>query len=149
MIYLSKIKRVISWDDYQGTLLISLGALELLTAYQIVSGEFIFHRFQLGENQPVDVWLVFGKMKHSTTKEKKVMASISSCHGELRGQISRILNKFEYRIDCGKLIIDVNTQDYPSMEVFMVGDYVEISGEFQVFFPDTSCNKSEIWSVKV
>jgi len=82
----------------------------------------------------VDLWLVYGKVKKVNKSERKFSNSCRVGGGLLKGDVISIFNDGDLRINCG-IVIDI-TDDSGSVNA-IEGDFVEIEGTYQVYFPET------------
>lgn len=83
----------------------------------------------------IDLWLVYGECKRMNDKIKKYPSSLKVCGGIISGEVISVYNENEFRIDCG-IFLDVdNESDVHNW--LTIGDYVEVTGTYQVYFPET------------
>lgn len=95
--------------------------------------------FKITENSTfnalIDLWLVYGHCKLTSNKIKNKPSDLNICGGICRGDILNISSGNELQIDCG-IQIDVDNESEISEE-FKIGDYIEVSGTFQIYMPHT------------
>lgn len=82
----------------------------------------------------LDLWLVYGHFTVNESKIKRFPTDLSVCGGNVSGEVVKMLEDDNYRLDCG-IFIDVKEEK--SIEGLIVGDFIEVRGTYQVCFPET------------
>jgi hypothetical protein len=137
MIYEAEIIEI-DKDEYQGHLVIELQEFSLKT-YYFASNEFIDSYLSKNKRVLLDLWLVIGKVTKINEFKKAFGYSIDG--DRLRGEVKSVFSNRELRVDCG-ISIDVENEK-PFSEI-NVGDYIETTGDFQVYFPETEWDRESI-----
>ena len=140
MIYNAEIIKIDFQDEYEGRVLLKCNGKELLVAHQLPPATNKY--FVPGKTILVDLWLFYGSPKHSLFTEKQLVESSDVVGGVLRGQVTAVFNSREFRIDCGAVEIDI-LHEQP-LE-FSKNEYVEVSGCYYIFLPNTEYSKEEWW----
>lgn len=83
----------------------------------------------------IDLWLAYGHCKLTKNKSKLLPIDVNKCGGLCRGEIVSISQDREVRIDCG-ILIDIDNEEELNNN-YIIGEYVEVSGTYQVYFPNT------------
>jgi hypothetical protein len=95
--------------------------------------------YNINENEScntlIDLWLVYGDCKIIDNKIKHLPSDLHSCGGRCKGEIVNISKDGTLRIDCG-ILIDVDIE-FGIPEKCDIGEYVEISGTYQAYLPNT------------
>jgi hypothetical protein len=87
----------------------------------------------------VDLWLVYGHCKLTENKNKLLPIDVNKCGSLCRGEIISITQDSEVTIDCG-ICIDVDNEEALDSK-YKIGEYVEVSGTYQIYFPNTEYDR--------
>lgn len=152
MIYKVKIKEIsLCGCGNEGNMLIEFGNNSLMVYYQAPDAfikEYIIQKtnnikknpleFILSDDKalfPIDLWLVYRECRKLNSIEKEFPKNLNVSGGTIKGEIVSLSTENEIRIDCG-IIIDIdNESNTPNL--LSKGDYVEVAGTYQVYFPRT------------
>jgi hypothetical protein len=117
----------------EGSMIIKFNNTEISTYFQVDASFYDLLRDK--EEIEVDLWLVYGTPRRIEKEECFLPSNIDVNGGIFKGKIVSILSNTEFRIDCG-ILIDIDSEK-AMMDDFQVGDFIAISGTYQVFFPGT------------
>ena len=141
---------------YEGNLIIDLDGKLFKVYYQMPDNfieEYLLDKFEWTQessfvykiiennncNMLIDLWLVYGHCKLTNDKNKQLPIDVNKCGGLCRGKIVSISQDREVRIDCG-ILIDVDDEEELSNN-YITGEYVEVNGTYQIYFPNTEYNR--------
>jgi hypothetical protein len=122
--------------ENEGDLTVQINKYTLKTYFQ-ADADFYEKHILKGRDKEmnIDLWLVYGLPKKIDKEEKTYPSDTRKGGGTFRGRVISIMNEDEFRLDCG-LYIDVDSEIQLDRKI-KVGDYIEITGTYQVFFPET------------
>jgi hypothetical protein len=126
--------------ENEGDLIIRLNE-RILRAYFQTDKDFYDNYILPSKNKEieVDLWLVYGTPRKIDLLEMNYPIGTQKAGGTYRGIITNIINEEEFILDCG-LKIDVSSEIKLTSE-FKVGEFIEITGTYQAFFPKTKFSK--------
>jgi hypothetical protein len=134
MIYNAMIKKIKLCEcDCEGSMIIKFNNIEINTYFQIDASFYDVLRDK--EEIEIDLWLVYGTPRRIEKEERFFPLNLDISGGVFKEKIVSILSDNEFRVDCG-IFIDVDSEE-PIKDDLQVGDFITISGTYQVFFPGT------------
>lgn len=141
MIYEAKVVKIKYMEDYEGSIHININNILLFVCY-LAPYDFVKEYLCINTTIPIDFWLFYGTAKKNNIPLKYFPDNLAIAGGIIKGQITKVFSSHEFRIDCGPLEIDILNET--SIEL-SVGEYIEIEGTYQIFFPGTDYTKEATW----
>ena len=133
MEYEVTIYRLDDADYYEGDVTVSVLGRDI-TAYYQTPMEFAPERLTPGAIVLVDLWHVYGKAVKIGNDQKAFLNHPGSQRATIRGRVVDVMSPTELRVDCG-FLVDVENLD--ELRGISVGDFIETTAGFQVYFPGT------------
>jgi len=125
--------------EYEGNALLNIENYKVLVAYQAPL-EFIKQHINIREKIYVDFWLLYGNAKKVNSNQKIMATNVNIAGGKIAGEIVSLFSPYEFRIDCG-VLIDIENDN--AIKDINIGDYIEIEGTYQIYFPNTMWERKE------
>lgn len=129
------------FDDCDGFITVRINGHRFQTYYRASVG-FTESVVRPSRTMAVDLWHVFGKARMADTERGVFPLDVRAPGGTIVGEVISVFSPREFRVDCGKLIIDVENR-VPFQDVCS-GAYIETTGTYQVFFPGTEYSREEM-----
>ncbi|MEA4883985.1 MAG: hypothetical protein VB144_10105 [Clostridia bacterium] len=137
MEYQATVCRLVRPNDYEGLAVLSILGQDVLVSYQAPM-EFALQKLTPDAVIPVDLWHVYGKAVKIYAAHKAFPTPPDVAGGTIRGQIIDVMSPTEFRVDCG-LLMDVENRT--ELKGIAPGDFIEIRGTYQVYFPGTEWDR--------
>jgi len=141
MVYNAEIMEIICLEDYEGFMIIKLND-EYLHVCFLAPYEFAYNLLHVGKSINIDLWLAYGTAKIIQILQKEIPRNPKVSGGIHRGEVIKVYNKHELRVNCGAFEIDIRSE--VPIEV-LTSQYIEAHGDYQIFFPDTDYSKDRCW----
>jgi hypothetical protein len=135
MIYNAMIRKMKLCEcDCEGSMIINFNNIEINTYFQIDAS--FYDALREKEEIEIDLWLVYGTPRKIEKKDRFFPSNLDVSGGVFKGEIVSTLSDTEFRVDCG-MLIDVDSEEAINDDL-QVGDFITLSGTYQVFFPGTT-----------
>lgn len=133
----------LSYEWYEGSLLLNINGISLAAAYTVNSGEFVAKHLKIGAQITVDLWLMYcTHVKYLPLDVPKCFPQdCRICGGDIQGMVISSSEAGSFQVDCGIMTIDVK---YESGIVPPVGQMIKTRGTYHVFFPGTECSMENL-----
>lgn len=133
MEYEAVVCRLNDVDYFEGDVTVSILGRSIKAYYQAPM-QFALERLTPGAFVLVDLWHAYGKAIRIGNSPKALLVDPHSSRTTLRGQVVDVMSPTEFKVDCG-FLVDVENLD--ELREISVGDFIETSAGFQVYFPGT------------
>lgn len=133
MLYYALIKKI-EPDEYDGNIVFEVNE-EMLSFYYQAPRKFAEACLLVGREIMIDIWIgCVDMIKELPSFSQYIPFGQYPTDGDASGFVHSILGTERFRLDCGKLMFDVQVH---SPILFGIGSNLLISGSRQVFFPNT------------
>ena len=121
-------------DEFEGCVLLSIDGEVLNCEYQ--APEDNMKNIVLGSYRTVDLWMIYGDIKQVSKNAATFSTNPKICGGTVCGIVTKRLSANKLRVDCGKLVFDIDCDFGVNMSEIPLHVPVEVTGTYYIEFDD-------------